>query len=292
MPFELVPYRPRGRPPVSIEDLDKVVGVIGNFKKKDIGGGKMQWIYKNPETGVYFLVLFDPGKKRQSYSDWNDSQLSIVVRLGKPSFFGYEAFPVIHQLLKNLNLGVLDPQKTAMFRHPTRLNDEQMRTSWEKNNMAEIKALLSSGKAVVTAPREKMDFFWRFMTIRKQMQDSLGPDVLVPPINLHYAKDGSVKMSCIWPDASKVVIPKVDYVFVTREEKKFLSKKKISGAVPFLDIVTILKSKGKTKREPVAHLLFDQSPDKDLVQRLSTLALEPPNLYPRLSPDEIIETDK
>jgi len=289
MPFELILYRPRGRPPVTIEDVDRIATMIPHFAKDGPGGDTVQWRYKNQETGVHFTLRYNPENKNTNYVDWNDSPLSISVALSRPTFFGFEAAPVIARLMKDLNLGALDKQPSAIYRQPARLTEEQIRMSWEKSNQAAVQAIVSSGKNVARASREKMDYFWRYMSSRAALQESLGPDVLVPAMNLHKGRDGSVKTSCIWPDAAKVALPEVDLVLVSREEKKFLSKKKISGAVSYAKISAMLKQRVEEKKEPVKYVLFNKIADKDLMENLSALTLEPPESFPKVSADDVVE---
>lgn len=292
MSFELVAYRPRGRPPVTIEEVNNILSALNHFKSKEVSDEKAEWQYLNADTGVHFAVWFDPDKKHPTHLEWNDSPLVVTIGLGKPSYFGYEAFLVIEQVLQNLNLAALDLQKTALYKQPAKLTADQMRASWEKSNEEESRAMLAAKKSVAFAPREKMDAFWRFMHSRPALQETLGSEVLVPPINLHRGKDGSVKTSCIWPDASKVALPEVDYVLVQREEKKLMGKKKVSGAVPYSKIAAMLKTRGEVKAEPVKHILFDQEPDKALLESLSTVTLEPTDALPKLSPDDIVDAKK
>ena len=292
MPFELVLYRLRGRPPVTVEEVDRVLEKMPRFSREDIGGEKTQWRYKNPETGVHFAIKFDPDAKRVTHLEWNDSPLTISIALGRPSFFGQEASNIITRLLIDLNLAALDTQQTAVYRQPVKLTAEQIRTSWEKSNMAEAKAALSAGKSVAYAPSDRMDYFWRYMNARPALQESLGPDVLVPAINLHRAKDGSVKLSCIWPDAAKVALPEVDFVLVQREEKKLLSKKKVSGAAPYARIMEILRNRSEAKSDPVRLVVFNKAADKELLQYLSTIKLYSVKSYQKLSADDIVEVSK
>lgn len=289
MPFELIAYRPRGRPPVTTDEVDKILSALAHFKRADSSGDRAEWQYLNADTGVHFAVWFDPDRKSPPHLEWNDSPLAITVGLGKPSYFGYESFLIVEQVLKNLNLAALDPQKNAVYKQPAKLTADQMRTSWEKSNEEESQALIEAKKSVAFAPREKMDAFWRFMHSRPALQETLGPEVLVPTINLHRGKDGAVKTSCIWPDAAKVAMPEVDYVLVQREERKLMSKKRVSGAVPYSKIETLLKPRSTAKAEPVKHLLFDRDPDKELLESLSELTLEPAESLPKLTPDDIVD---
>ena len=152
-----------------------------------------------------------------------------------------------------------------------------------------MQATLSSGKSVARATRERMDYFWKYMNSRAAMQESLGPDVLVPAINLHRGKDGGVKMSCIWPDAAKAVIPEVDLVLVSREEKKLFSKKKVSGAISYAKVSAMLKKRAEEKKEPVRHMLFNMQADDRLMEYLSTLILEPTDAFPKVTADDVVE---
>jgi len=289
MPYEIIAYRPRGRPPVTIEEIDRIVNMLEHFKKQVAEGERVQWHYRNPDTGVRFIMNFDPEKERTAYEGWNESPLTFLIGLGRPSFFGYEIFPVIDQVLKNLNLGALDPQETALMKQPARLTANQMMASWIGCNSQQIESILAAGKSVAIAPRDRMDSFWKYMSSRHELQESLGPDIFVPPINLHRTRDGSVKMSCIWPEAAKIVLPEVDFVLVQKEEKKLTGTKKISGAVPYTKVAEILKPRSKARNEPVNLILFDREPDNELLQDLSMLNFEPPSGYSKLSPAEIVE---
>ena len=292
MPFELVVYRPRGRPPVTVDEVDRIVDQMPHFSKEELGGNRVQWRYKNPETGVHFGIKYDPEERRQAQFEWNDSPVSISMALGRPMFFGKEATPLIDMILKNLNLAVQDVQKTAVYRQPAKLTAEQIMESWEKSNAEESSAILSADKSVTRATHDKMDYFWGFTSARARLQEAYGPDVLIPSINLHRGKENNVKTSCIWPDAAKVALPEVDFVLVQRIQKGLLSKTAVSGAATYARIAEILKPRSEEKTDPVRHLLFNQSPEKGLLQYLNEMKLYSIKAYPKVQPDEIVEIGK
>jgi len=292
MPFELIVYRPRGRTPVTIEEVDRITKDLSHFTKQEFDEERVQWRYKNADTGVHFVIKYDREKRRPDFPEWNSSPLTILIGLGKPSFFGYEAFPVMDRILKNLNLAALDPQRTDVRKQPAKLTVDQIRESWQKSNAAELEAAKSREKSLAVAPKDKLDMFWRYMNSRPTLQESLGPDVLVPAINMHRARDGSVKLSCIWPDATRAVIPHVDFVLVQREVKKLLSKRSVSGAVPYSKIEKLLRSRSEVCMQPVEYLLFNRQADDELLESLEALELESTSQYSKLSPDEVIEASR
>jgi len=292
MPFELIVYRPRGRPPVTVDEVDRIVDQLPHFTKEELGGNRVQWRYKNPETGVHFGIKYDPEQRHQAQFEWNDSPVSISMALGRPMYFGQEATPLIDMILKNLNLAVQDVQKTALYRQPAKLTGEQIRESWEKSNAEESSAILAADKRVTKATREKMDYFWGFTSAKAKLQESYGPDVLVPSINLHRGRENAVKTSCIWPDSAKVALPEVDFVLVQRVQKSLLSKTTVSGAAVYARIAEILKPRSEEKTDPVRHLFFNQAPDKGLLQYLSEMKLYSIKSYPKVSPDEVVEIGK
>jgi len=292
MPFELVVYRPRGRPPVTVDEVDRIVDQLPHFTKEELGGNRVQWRYKNPETGVHFGIKYDPEQRHQAQFEWNDSPMSISMALGRPMYFGQEATPLIDMILKNLNLAVQDVQKTALYRQPAKLTAEQIRESWEKSNAEESSAILAADKRVTKATREKMDYFWGFTSAKAKLQESYGPDVLVPSMNLHRGRENAVKTSCIWPDTAKIALPEVDFVLVQRVQKSLLSKTSVSGVAVYARIAEVLKPRSEEKTDPVRHLFFNQAPDKALLRYLSEMKLYSIKSYPKVSPDEIVEISK
>ena len=292
MPFELMVYRPRGRPPVTVDEVDRIVDQLANFTKEELGGNCVQWRYKNPDTGVHFGIKYDPEQRTKPQYEWNDSPVVISMALGRPMFFGLEVTPLIDRILKDLNLAVQDMQKTALYRQPAKLTGQQILESWEKSNAEESAAILSADKSVTRATRDRMHYFWQFTSVRKNLQNSLGPDFLVPAMNLHRGRDGTVKTSCIWPDAAKIALPEVDFVMVQREQKSLFSKTKVSGAAPYARIAEVLKPRSEEKIDPVKHLLFSQSADKGLLQYLAEMPLYSIKSYPKISADEIVEIGK
>jgi hypothetical protein len=179
------------------------------FSKRDcytVNGG--QAFYENEDTGVYFY--FD-------YESDNPGMVAFNLNYFRPHFFGLEAAPEVAAFVTKFGLSIEDPQTDGMGDGPFTI-DGFLR-GWNAGNRFGYKAILSPEDRPDThvCPTRELERIWKWNFNRKSLQGLAGDDVFVPIIM--FTKSGmQTKASVVWPDACPTYIPKVDLVFVIRDE--------------------------------------------------------------------------
>jgi hypothetical protein len=194
---------------------------------KDNGEGDL--FYLNEDTNVSFYLK--QATTKNSPKGFTHLKLAFLVPLGKPEFFGLEAFPIIEKVCKNHNL-LLDianagkPKTyTAAQLHKAwlKLNDEQQQKLWRED----------VNKRLGYMPRKISNDIWRYLLQSSELQQSFkkarNKTIVCKPMSYRNFDTGNVTTVIPWLDYHKVpfiIPPHTDYVFRIRIIKKF-------GVVPY-----------------------------------------------------------
>ena len=139
MSYDLFFCREKGKP-LAFEEVVAWAEEREHFKRS----AKGQLWYENPETGVYFSL------EEESFEDYDNEDLPIPreyedihlafnINFIRPSFFAYEAMPIVEELGRTFSLLVVDDDSP-----PKPCDGQQLITSWCDNNRWACKALVEA----------------------------------------------------------------------------------------------------------------------------------------------------
>lgn len=213
-------------------DFDEVAAWAkdaGNFAQSD-----RQLSYENPKTGVYFSLDFDPqGSETPENSPipsgYFDSGLSFGLNFNRPSFFGYEAMPVVEQIAKHFGLSVVDPQIDAD--EPVlmmEVDSKELIDSWLKHNRWAILTLVEDPSFAHPhrMPIVPSLYLWRFNMVKAELERACGEEIFVPKLVPVHRKGGvEVGRGFTYTQGVPTIIPESEWVFVVRSKKSFFNPK-------------------------------------------------------------------
>jgi hypothetical protein len=201
----------------------------GNFVKND----NQLW-YENAATGVYFSLEFDAqGSVDPEDSPippgYIDSGLSFLLNFNRPSFFGYEAMPIIEELANHFGLTVVDPQVGGSS--PVLMSKVDSKTlvdSWLKHNRWAIFTLLenSSFSNPFRMPIASSLYLWRYRIEKGNLERTCGEEIFVPNlIPVHRKGATLVGRGVTCTQGVPMIVPEADWVFVVRGKKRIFHAK-------------------------------------------------------------------
>lgn len=203
-----------------------------------------QWNYENEETGVYFLIDWNPINTEpedialfDSFENYENLNFSCSINFFRPRNFGLEIFPIINKFIKGLDLYVLNPQDDINHDKPLKYPDDYIRDQWINHN--DKVTLEQYGELKFKyLPLETSNYIWWYLFHRQEIQDSLKEDVFVAGYFLLEGKeDGKIHTVTLWTNHIPVVLPPADYVIVQKKYKKLFKTIEETGLVPYSTIM-------------------------------------------------------
>lgn len=232
--------------------------------------------YRNEDTGVYFVFEYsdtvttnapDLEDRASSY------QLSFNINYYRPSFFGKEAEPELSAFIKRFDLLVDDPQIDGMG--VGEYDSAKFLYGWAKGNELGYRAVMQGGgaKPIFTAPTAELERIWRWNFERRQVQAQVGEGCFVPRI-FFLELEGTAKSAVVWPDAIPLLLPRVDYLFVDRQElapRRFFRAIPDRALLPWHRAEPVLKDHASLT-ETGAYVLNYSSPPSKIVAMVRNLS--------------------
>ena len=109
--------------------------------------------YENEHTGVYFGMehLREPagdGAESIAPEHYADVQITFKMNYLRPSFFAYEAMPVVDEFAQRFSLLVIDPQDHEIGgdASPKQCRAEELTKAWLKSNQWAVNAIGEAAK--------------------------------------------------------------------------------------------------------------------------------------------------
>jgi len=188
---------------------------------------KGQLFYENRDTGVYFSL----DGSREDATDPEDSPipagfadvgLAFNLNFNRPSYFAYEAMPIVEDLAKEFSLLIVDPQGDSPL--PQECNATRLIREWSASNESAIRYLSEQADfngTFLYMPQADSLNFWRYMSGKSELQSKLGDDVFMPRLVL-VQRVGStrVQTALVWTPGIPMVVPKHDWAAIVRERKR------------------------------------------------------------------------
>jgi hypothetical protein len=180
MSFDLYFCRREGSVP-AIPELKQYFSALPLFKLEDIHDGGVQFWYQNEATGVYCSFSWSPIDARE-LDRCGSSGLSFNLNFNRPSFFAYETMPLVEAFCKHFDLQVEDPQEETV--QPAQA--QRLIESWRAHNTRAMGALAKTAKEEEMElhyfPEQRATEWWRYMSVRQRIEDSLTDDIFVPSL--------------------------------------------------------------------------------------------------------------
>src|SRR3954469_4175442 len=134
MSYDLIFCREKGRPLA----FDDVAAWAAGRKYFERTAPKQLW-YENKDTGVYFSFEhenFDP-EDGLVPAEFEDIRLSFNLNFFRPSFFAYEAMPIVAELARRFDLLVIEDGSP-----PAACDPQRYIASWIQSNASAAQAIL------------------------------------------------------------------------------------------------------------------------------------------------------
>jgi len=188
--------------------------------------------YRNEDSGVYFSLDFEAkqpaeGEGPEIPEGYFDTGLSFNLNFNRPSYFGYEAMPVVENLSKRFGLCAFDPQARNLENHLWRdVNSRDLLEGWLENNRNAILAMIEYA-GLETPPQmslEKSTYKWNYSIKKKELQRKCGDQIFVPTLSpIRRRGSNQAQLAFAYTHNVPCLVPDSDWVLVVRNRKAPLS---------------------------------------------------------------------
>ncbi|WP_109853444.1 hypothetical protein [Aquimarina sp. AU58] len=224
---------------ISKSDIEGYLNRLPNV----INESGTQWFYQNKETGAYCTFEYyeldeeDEDVEEEHFNGFEDTKFAFNINFIRPQFFGKECFPLVDNLVKELNLYILNPQGDA---EPKKYEKGMLEKEWGESNLKFAKSNFEEW-GLSYLELNKSNYSWEFSKNRNSLQNSLGDSYFVPGIYYVKKKDSNiVNTLAVWPEHIPYTLPKVDYILVQKKIKKLFRTKKEDGLIKYSELVSKL----------------------------------------------------
>ena len=242
MSYDLYFYKKKDNP-FSKEEI------ILEFKKmipNDISEVDTQIHYENERTGVYFLIdINEPNSEKEDielfdqFDGFENTNLSASINFLRPDYFGQEIFPIIGSICEKLDLHIFNPQEFDQSRErPLKWTSTELVQHWTEHNTQVSKQQFKE-LDLKYYPKDKSDKIWEYTSKIEALDREIEEDVYIP--NVFMIMDESTKelfSYVVWSEAIPLILPKVDFVILVKNYKRFFKTIEEIGIVKHEDIVS------------------------------------------------------
>ncbi|MBY0233035.1 MAG: hypothetical protein K2W96_27450, partial [Gemmataceae bacterium] len=259
--------------------------------------------YHNEDTGVYFHLSHrepDAGAaKGKAAEEGGGPRLWFSINFCRPRFFGREARSVLAGVADDLGL-MIHAEDGEAIEDGEELSEEMLR-QWNQGNDWACRAILamSGTTGLHPVPAKVLEECWLWTYQREQYAQGLfeaGSDVFVPRV-MWLLHEGRAKSLAVWPNLLPTAIPKVDLVYVGRNEMPAGKKGRRTkpALVPWDEVRKAMKGYKVKKDAPLPYLLLDFGRAEDAPEEAARYVhgLEPvEGKLEGLSPDKLLDEEE
>ena len=223
--------------------------ILSEFKKmipKDISEVDTQIHYENERTGVYFLIdINEPNSEKEDielfdqFDGFENTNLSASINFLRPDYFGQEIFPILGSICEKLELHIFNPQEFDESRErPLKWTSTELVQHWTDHNMQVTKQQFKELE-LKYYPKDKSDKIWEYTSKIEALDKEIEEDVYIP--NVFMIMDESTKelfSYVVWSEAIPLILPKVDFVILVKNYKRFFKTIEEIGIVKHEDIIS------------------------------------------------------
>ena len=201
-----------------------------------------QWLYENPETGVYFTISHnDPLESAEdialfdNFDDFTFLNFTFSVNLVRPDYFGLESFPVADQLIEEFDLYVVT--ETEEYELPAKYDRGELHQLWLDRNHQVVTEQFDDLKLDYLSP-ETSNAMWWHLVHREELQETLVEDVFVAGyFVLKSDSDGQLYTATLWPQHIPVILPPADFVIIQKEFEVDGERVEETGLIPYKTVL-------------------------------------------------------
>ncbi|QVK18886.1 hypothetical protein KHQ81_04015 [Mycoplasmatota bacterium] len=294
MSFDLIFFKNKN----SKITLDNVVSFFTkqkNFTIKPLDVDLYQFVYKNNETSVSFSIIYN--EKNELFTDisFDDAYefcyTYFSINYLRPSFYALEAMPIIENLSKTFDLYINDIQSLTEEKNTIKLyTTEELIDSYIKNN--ELTCIeFNKQYPLLSTTKEKSNYYYFYSLEKKKLNQIFNIDV--PDISfIKNINNQSIYTVFSWDNLKGSLIPKCDYVFITRTYKGFLGlKKHKTSLIPFDEVIDIFSDMLEKIDHELDCYLFHSTDDEKTNQRFYELPEYDHDEFEVINLDEIVDVN-
>jgi len=208
-------------------------------------------VYRNPDTEVTFEI-------RRAFSDkplmslpdgYLDAEISFSIAKRRPSFFAYEAMPIVTDLMERFSLSLLnEPNGSAIQAgadsSPETCFADDLVVAWKKANQTAVAAYCAAGNKTAYMQEARATAMWRYMKDRQRFRKEFGQGIHVPKILALQAPAGDVVRAISWPKCIPVLFADAELVVMNRLRRRLL------GLIPRVEVGYVDAGKLQRKIAP------------------------------------------
>jgi len=225
----------------------------------------VQACYHNEDTGVYFTFEFKPEQRLEDGDDGEFFPVAFNINYFRPSYFALEAEPEVAAFVRYFGLLVHDPQAHGMG--TGKYDTEKFLSGWHHGNQFGYSAILQdeeNRKGISHLPTDQLHDAWRWNLSIPGRQSRAGESKFVPRVIFLNLGDSTMTVTAaVWPDGIPVVVTKVDYLYIPRDDlapRKMFRKQKDRTFVPWEIALPILLKHGVQNEHGTVTLNYVKTP--------------------------------
>ena len=215
---------------VNFEQVTAWSNGIECFKRNDA-----QLWYSNPKTGVYFSFDFEANAPESSDDGpdipdgYFDSGLSFNLNYNRPSYFAFEAMPIVQKLASEFALSVVNPQGNLDGHESAAVaNSEMLVQSWVNSNKRATLLMMEQPQASkpLSMPAAASLYLWRYGKSKAGLEKTCGERVFVPSL-VPVQRKGETKASRMtaYTESIPTIVPECEWVCIVRRKTSFFRLK-------------------------------------------------------------------
>ncbi len=263
-----------------------------HFTRRPIDDGSVEYWYENEDTDVCFELTQEVGYLLAGGDDQERAPLPAPYRqIGwhgnlnycRPSFFAYEAMPVLADFAARFGLTIFDPQELDDGRNGlmTAPHAPLLVSSWREHNQRAVDALFDHFETHEGGRRPSLPILdeawltsiWRHNFHREEIQSAYGEDAYVTRVSLVSGIGDVLRSAIVWGEGMSIILPRTDGILMADLEQSWFGTKceskyyfiSTEDALPFLE-----NHRRDYDRDRSLHLLAD-TPGASLESTFKTM---------------------
>ena len=213
--------------PLSLKHVIKYFRKKRYFKVPLFAKKIFQIQYNNKDTGVYFCFDYVHRNDRETDeniipSDWHDTGFCFTLNYLRPTFFAYEAMPIVEEFANEFQLFIADAQDERSHGPivPNLCHSNELIESWKRSNVTAVKAHQKLHGDINYMPEEQSRLWWQYSREKSRLQKQLGCTIFVPSIFIFKKqKEPGLLTAISWTEGISQVFPESDYIIIIRNQK-------------------------------------------------------------------------
>ena len=154
-------------------------------------------------------------------SDWHDTGFCFTLNYLRPTFFAYEAMPIVEEFANEFQLFIADAQDERSHGPivPNLCHSNELIESWKRSNVTAVKAHQKLHGDINYMPEEQSRLWWQYSREKSRLQKQLGCTIFVPSIFIFKKqKEPGLLTAISWTEGISQVFPESDYIIIIRNQ--------------------------------------------------------------------------